>query len=78
MNLHGTQLLKKELTIFGEQFWRPYCHVYDLASSAALVLEKENSKVDNEVYNVGDTSENYTKKMLVEEILKVMDFKVSM
>ena len=69
--------LKKELTIFGEQFWRPYCHVFDLASSVALVLEKENSIVDNEVYNVGDTAENYTKKMLVEELQKtVKDVKV--
>ena len=70
-------VLKKELTIFGEQFWRPYCHVYDLASSVVLVLENDNVKVNNEVFNVGDTSENYTKKMLVEEIQKVVkDLKV--
>lgn len=71
-------LLKRELTIFGEQFWRPYCHVYDLANSVALVLESEQSKVDNEVFNVGNTKENYNKKMLIEEILKVIpDLKVN-
>jgi nucleoside-diphosphate-sugar epimerase len=63
-------VVKKELKIFGEQFWRPYCHVYDLASSVALVLESDDKKVNNNVYNVGDTKENYTKKMLVGEILK--------
>jgi nucleoside-diphosphate-sugar epimerase len=62
--------LGRELIIFGEQFWRPYCHVYDLARSVVLVLESSPSKVAFEVFNVGDTSENYTKKMIVEEIVK--------
>ncbi len=60
----------RELVIFGEQFWRPYCHVYDLARSVVLVLESDVEKVAYEVFNVGDTSENYTKKMIVEEIVK--------
>ena len=64
--------IKKELAIFGEQFWRPYCHVRDLASSAVLALESEKLKVNNQVFNVGDTSENYTKQMLVNEIRKVV------
>jgi nucleoside-diphosphate-sugar epimerase len=54
--------------IFGEQFWRPYCHVVDLARSVVTVLESDESKVAFDVFNVGDTSENYTKKMLVDEI----------
>lgn len=62
--------LGRELVIFGEQFWRPYCHVEDLASSVCLMLESATAKVAFEVFNVGDTSENYTKKMIVEEILK--------
>jgi nucleoside-diphosphate-sugar epimerase len=65
-------LIKKQLTIFGEQFWRPYCHVYDLANSVALVLESPAAKVNNEVFNVGDTKENYNKKMLIEEIQKII------
>ena len=64
--------LKEELVIFGEQFWRPYCHVYDLANSVCLVLESEKDLVNNQVFNVGDTSENYTKKMLVDEIGKII------
>ena len=52
--------LGRELVIFGEQFWRPYCHVVDLSRS---VLE---------VFNVGDTSENYQKKMIIDEIQKFL------
>ena len=63
-------VLGRELVVFGEQFWRPYCHVEDLASSVCLILKSAPEKVAFEVFNVGDTSENYTKKMIVEEILK--------
>jgi len=62
--------LGKELVIFGEHFWRPYCHVYDLARSVVTVLEADRNVTRNEVYNVGDTTENYSKKMLAEEIVK--------
>jgi len=63
---------KGELTIFGEQFWRPYCHVEDLASACIKVLESPIEKVRKEVFNVGDTKENYQKKMIAEEILKIL------
>lgn len=62
--------LGRELLVFGEQFWRPYCHVIDLARSIITIFESEESKVAFEVFNVGDTSENYQKKMIVEEIRK--------
>jgi nucleoside-diphosphate-sugar epimerase len=64
--------LGRELMIFGEQFWRPYCHVWDLARSCILVLESFSEKVDHHVFGVGDTHENYQKKMLADEILKVL------
>lgn len=62
----------KELQIYGEKFWRPYCHVYDLANAVALVLKSDEKLVKNEVFNVGDTHENYTKEMLTNEIKKVI------
>jgi nucleoside-diphosphate-sugar epimerase len=64
--------LERELIIFGEQFWRPYCHVGDLASSCILVLETSSEKIDHRVFGVGDTNENYQKKMLADEILRVL------
>ena len=62
--------LERELVIFGEQFWRPYCHVYDLARSVVTVLEAPAEVVAFDVFNVGDTTENYQKKMIVDEVMK--------
>lgn len=62
--------LGRELVIFGEHFWRPYCHVRDLAGSVLAVLEADPARVAGQVFNVGDTAENYTKKMIAEELLR--------
>lgn len=64
--------LKRKLVIFGEQFWRPYCHVVYLCRSVLVVVNALEEKVAFEVYNVGDTSENYQKQMIVEEIAKFL------
>jgi len=60
----------KELVVFGEQFWRPYCHVSDFSNAILTVLKAPREKVAYEVFNVGDTGENYTKQMIVDEIVK--------
>lgn len=60
----------RELVVFGEQFWRPYCHVDDLSRSVVTCIEASDDKVAFEVFNVGDTTENYQKQMIVDEILK--------
>lgn len=62
--------LGKELLVYGEQFWRPYCHVTDLARAIILTIEAPNSTTAFNVFNVGSTKENYTKKMIVDEIKK--------
>ncbi|MFW6046525.1 MAG: NAD-dependent epimerase/dehydratase family protein [Candidatus Woesearchaeota archaeon] len=62
--------LGRELIVFGEQFWRPYCHVQDLARSVLYVIENKEGITDFNVYNVGDTAENYQKQTIVEEIQK--------
>lgn len=58
-----------ELIVYGEQFWRPYTHVVDLARSVVLALEAKKQDVAFEVFNVGDTSENYRKKDIIELLL---------
>lgn len=60
----------KELAVFGEQFWRPYCHVRDVARAVLTVLNAPAAQVAYDVFNVGDTEENYTKKMIVDELLR--------
>ena len=64
--------LGKELIIFGEQFWRPYCHVKDFSNAFITILKAPIEKVAYNVFNVGDTKENYTKQMLINEIKKVL------
>jgi len=62
-------LTKKRLVLYGEQFWRPYLHVQDAARAIESVLEASPTKVAGEVFNVGNTKENYQKGTLVDMIL---------
>ena len=64
--------IKGEQEIWGAHFWRPYCHVDDLARSVILVLETPEAKVRANVFNVGSTEENYNKGMIIEEVCKVV------
>jgi nucleoside-diphosphate-sugar epimerase len=61
----------KGLVVFGQRFWRPYCHVRDFAAAYLAVLGAPREAVAFEVFNVGDTRENWTKQMLVDELLKL-------
>lgn len=60
--------LGRELEVYGTQFWRPYCHVSDMAAAMLRVLDAARDDVAFEVFNVGGTDENYTKRDLLEEI----------
>jgi nucleoside-diphosphate-sugar epimerase len=59
-------MTKRKLVVFGEQFWRPYVHVRDAARAITLVLNEETGKVAGRVFNVGDSTQNYQKKTIVE------------
>jgi len=61
--------LGKELEVYGPHFWRPYCHVDDIAQACLLAIRAEQSLIDHEVFNVGDTKDNYTKKDITEHLL---------
>jgi nucleoside-diphosphate-sugar epimerase len=63
----------RELEVFGEQFWRPYVHVRDAARAVRTVLEAPEEAVAGQVFNVGDTRENYRKLDLVEQIRRQTD-----
>jgi nucleoside-diphosphate-sugar epimerase len=62
--------LGRELTVFGENYWRPYCHVGDFSRAILAVLNAPLESITQNVFNVGDTTQNYTKKMIVDELLK--------
>jgi nucleoside-diphosphate-sugar epimerase len=58
----------RQLEVFGEHFWRPYIHVRDAARAVRAVLEAPPESVAGEVFNAGDSDENYRKLDLVELI----------
>jgi len=61
--------LGRELEVYGEQFWRPYCHTTDIAQAILLAVEANKEIVSHKAFNVGDTDENYQKKTLIDLIL---------
>jgi nucleoside-diphosphate-sugar epimerase len=63
----------RRLEVFGEQFWRPYVHVRDAARAVRAVLDAPVGLVAGEVFNVGDSAENYRKLDLVELIRRETD-----
>ena len=62
--------LGNDLLVYDEDTWRPYCHVEDISESIIRVLDSPAEKVRGEIFNVGDNKNNYTKKMIVELVLK--------
>jgi nucleoside-diphosphate-sugar epimerase len=48
------------LTVQGEDQWRPFIHVKDLARAIVTVLTAEKSKIHGEIFNVGDARLNMT------------------
>src|SRR4051794_18526204 len=63
----------RALEVFGEQFWRPYVHVRDAARGIRTILQAPTEQVAGEVFNIGDSRENYRKLDLVEAIQRQTD-----
>lgn len=59
-------LTKRKLVIFGEQFWRPYVHIRDISRAILCILDSPKEKVQNEVFNVGSTTQNFQKQQLAD------------
>jgi nucleoside-diphosphate-sugar epimerase len=63
----------RQLEVFGQHFWRPYVHVRDAGRAIRLVLESPPEQVAGEVFNVGQSGENYRKLDLIEVIRSQLD-----
>lgn len=63
--------LGKRLEVYDPDTWRPYCHVQDFARIIELALAKELRLINGEVFNAGSNGNNFTKRQIIEEILKV-------
>jgi nucleoside-diphosphate-sugar epimerase len=60
----------QELLVYDEDTWRPYCHIRDFARLLDIVINADNSNVNFEIFNAGGDANNFTKKMIIDEILK--------
>ena len=63
-----TLTIGEELVVYDADTWRPYCHVADISRAIMAVLESDPDQVRGEVFNVGHSDENYTKRMVVETV----------
>lgn len=61
---------KKRIELFGAGYYRPICHVDDIARAIILLINREHDGI--EVFNVGSTNQNYTKLQLAEMIAERM------
>jgi nucleoside-diphosphate-sugar epimerase len=59
-----------DLLVYDADTWRPYCHVHDISRAIMAVLAAPPDLVRGEVFNVGDNSQQFTKRMIVEEVSK--------
>ena len=63
----------EELVVYDADTWRPYCHVSDISKAVITAFEAPADLVSGEVFNVGHSDENYTKRMIVDVVQEVLD-----
>jgi nucleoside-diphosphate-sugar epimerase len=63
---------KKEISVFGGSFWRPFVHCEDVASAFSLSVQVPREKMHGCVFNVGSTEENYQISKVAELITQVV------
>jgi nucleoside-diphosphate-sugar epimerase len=68
-----TLAIGDELLVYDADTWRPYCHVSDISRAIIHVLEAPAEAVNGEVFNVGSSEGNYTKRMVVDAVLERLD-----
>lgn len=61
------------LEVYDADTWRPYCHVRDMAAAVVAVLASPAAAVHRQVFNVGSDDQQFTKRMVVDEITRHLD-----
>ena len=59
----------RPLQVYDADTWRPYCHVLDISKAIMTVLTAPENDIRGEVFNVGDNTQQFTKRMIVDEVL---------
>jgi len=60
------------ITVYNGTQWRPFIHVRDVARAIAAVLEANLSVVSGQIYNVGDSRQNWTLSQIAEKVREVI------
>ena len=63
--------LGRELVVYDQDIWRPYCHVEDISQAIIRVLEYPKKLVDFQVFNLGSNDQNYSKRQIEELVRRV-------
>jgi nucleoside-diphosphate-sugar epimerase len=59
------------ITIYNEEQWRPFIHVWDVARGFACALNAPVDRVSGEIFNLGDSRLNYKLSEVAHEISEV-------
>jgi nucleoside-diphosphate-sugar epimerase len=71
-NLAGLAWTSQEIKMTSDGTpWRPLVHALDIGKAIVCALEAPRDIIHNQVFNVGDTSNNYRVKEIAETIAKV-------
>ena len=65
-------ILGYTLEIYDPNTWRPYCHVKDFSRIMIKFIKAKKNIVNGQVFNCGDSKNNYTKMGILREILKLL------
>ncbi len=68
-NLAGLAWTTREIKMISDGTpWRPLVHGLDIAKAILLTLQAPRERVHNQIFNVGETSHNYTVKEIAEVV----------
>lgn len=61
-------ITKNKISLYGPSYWRPLIHVQDVADAIITVLKSPNEKIKGNIFNVGNSEQNFTKQDLANMI----------
>ena len=71
-NLAGLAWTTKEIKMISDGTpWRPLVHALDIGQAVMRVLEASSQAIHNQIFNVGETSHNYTIREIAEVVADV-------
>jgi nucleoside-diphosphate-sugar epimerase len=71
-NLSGLAWITKEIRMVSDGSpWRPLVHILDICDAIACALEAPRESIHNQIFNVGDTQENYQVRDIAQTVSQI-------